>query len=359
MNFEIKNGSFKYKTSDRTVLKDVSLQVESGDVLAVLGPNGAGKTTLLRCALGLLKWKDGQTLLDGMDVRQVKPRDLWKKIAYVPQAKQSVSPYTVEETVLLGRNSYFTAFESPGKEDYEKANEMIRRMHLEPIRHKNCSEISGGELQMVLIARAMAAEPELLILDEPESNLDFRNQLLVLDTITSLAADGMACIFNTHYPAHALRRANKGFLLGKDGTFEYGTAAKVVTEHTIKRFFGVSAVIGAIETQTNMYQDVVPIGMEAQQKGQTGPDIDQKLIATVSIIMKDSSHSDAVNKIIHKASPWIVGRMGMPVRGVGLFIINLVVEAPVYEIQTLTNALNLVKGVSVKATYEKEVNYEQ
>ena len=112
---------------------------------------------------------------------------------------------------------------------------------------------------MVLIARALAAEPQVLILDEPESNLDFKNQLLVLDTMQSLARAGLTCVFNTHYPAHALRRANKALLLGRNGKSLFGSTQDVVTEQNISDYFGVRAVIGSIETPDGAYADVIPV----------------------------------------------------------------------------------------------------
>ena len=136
---------------------------------------------------------------------------------------------------------------------------MLGELGLSALREKRCSELSGGELQMVLIARALAAEPEVLILDEPESNLDFRNQLLVMDTLSALASRGMTCVFNTHYPAHALRRAGRALLLSRDGTAVFGKTDEVVTERALERAFGVRAVIGEIDTDGGTVRDVIPL----------------------------------------------------------------------------------------------------
>lgn len=351
MRFEIKNGCFSYKLTDSKILDNIQLDISDGDVLTVLGPNGAGKTTLLRCALGLLSWSCGESLLDGVSLRQIPPRRLWQQVAYVPQARQTLSPYSVEDTVLLGRNAYRSAFEPPREADYAIADSIISKMQLEGLRHRRCSELSGGELQMVLIARAMAAQPRLLVLDEPESNLDFRNQLLVLDTITSLARDGMACIFNTHYPAHALRRSSRSLLLGHGGAFEYGPTAEVVTESSIRRFFGVNAVIGEIETDSNTYRDVVAVSVDREGDNGHGTASDAaSVVATLSVILPDSSAASDVNAILHRAAPYVVGRMGMPLREAEISIINLIVEAPTAEIRALCDALSLIPGVSVKAT---------
>ncbi len=354
MKLRVQHGSFKYSSGDRQVLRNVGFSAEGGDVLAILGPNGAGKTTLLRCSLGLLKWKEGRTELDGTDIRRIRPRELWQKVAYVPQAGQASAPYTVEEMILLGRSSHFGAFRTPGKKDLEQMEAVLARMALAPLRKKNFSQLSGGEKQMVLIARALAADPKVLVLDEPESNLDFRNQLLVLDTMSELAASGIACIFNTHYPAHALRRANKALMLGKDGSFQFGPTAQVVTEQNISRYFGVSAVIGNVETPGNIYQDVIPIAVSGAWDG-APPSPDANAIASLSVILPDRSQAEKVNALIHTVMPWIVGRMGMPQPQAGLYIINLILDGPVSQISRLTGELNLIPGVSVKATYAKEV----
>ena len=140
-----------------------------------------------------------------------------------------------------------------------RSNRCLSRYRLTEDEILSCCELSGGELQMVLIARALATEPQVLVLDEPESNLDFKNQLLVLDTMQSLARAGLTCVFNTHYPAHALRRANKALLLGRNGKSLFGSTQDVVTEQNISDYFGVRAVIGSIETPDGAYADVIPV----------------------------------------------------------------------------------------------------
>ena len=261
MNIAVENGTFAYRSGE-TLLRDVSFAASGGDVLAILGPNGAGKTTLLRAMLGLLQWQSGQTLLDGTDTRRISPRTLWQRVAYVPQARSAVTDTTVEEMVLLGRSSRIGAFSSPTETDMEKTHAAIHRLHLEHLSGRRCSELSGGELQMVLIARAICTEPGVLVLDEPESNLDFRNQLLVLNTIGELAAEGLCCIFNTHYPAHALRMANRALMLGHGGGYIFGDTEQIVTSENISAFFGVRAYIGKISTPQGAFRDVIPLSTE-------------------------------------------------------------------------------------------------
>ena len=259
MNLTVKNGCFSYNRGKTTVFRDINFSVGAGEILAILGPNGAGKTTLLRCITGMLRWTGGESLLDGEPIRSMAPRKLWSRMAYVPQAKAASAAYTAFETVLLGRSSRLNAFETPGKADLQKAHEVMELLGICHLAEKKCSAISGGELQMVLIARALAAEPEVLILDEPESNLDFKNQLVVLDTMSKLARQGMTCIFNTHYPAHALQRADKALLLCRGGDYAFGATNQVVTEDAIRRSFGVEAVIGTLDTPQGTVQNVVPL----------------------------------------------------------------------------------------------------
>ncbi len=161
--------------------------------------------------------------------------------------------------VLLGRSSRFNILSKPKVKDIEEAEKVLNLLGLLGLKEKKCSQLSGGELQMTLIARALVSEPSVLILDEPESNLDFKNQLLVLETMSKLAAGGLTCIFNTHYPAHALQRANKALLLGKRIEPVFGDTHSVVTEKNIERAFSVKAIIGGIETPGNILQDVIPL----------------------------------------------------------------------------------------------------
>ena len=256
----IENGSFAYKGGPQ-ILKDINIDVDPGEILAVLGPNGAGKTTLLRCMMDMLHWQEGRSLLGGEDIRDMAASKLWRRMAYVPQARSAAASYTAFQTVLLGRSSRIGAFSAPSEEDMKVAERVMERLGISHLADKPCHEISGGELQMVLIARAMAAEPEVLVLDEPESNLDFKNQLIVLDAMTAHAAEGVACIFNTHYPSHALQRAGKSLMLSKEGWSLFGDTTSVVTEENIRRAFGVDALIGEVETPHGAVKNVIAVGI--------------------------------------------------------------------------------------------------
>lgn len=199
--------------------------------MSILGSNGVGKTTLLKSTLGFLKWRTGCTYIDGKPLAEWKNQEVWKRIGYVPQAKRSAFSYTTEEMVLLGRNAHLGILSQPTKEDARYTEECLDVVGMSRLKGKLCSEISGGELQMVLIARALATKPELLILDEPESNLDFKNQLIVINTIRKLCTEhGISSIVNTHYPEHALAISDTAMILNRDGSNQFGKINEVITE---------------------------------------------------------------------------------------------------------------------------------
>lgn len=263
MKFSVENGCFGYP-SGRQVLKNINFEVQSKEILSILGPNGVGKTTLLKCTLGLLQWCQGETLIDGKSITKMKYSDIWKAIGYVPQAKLSAFAYTVDEMVLLGRNSHLKVLEQPGNSDREIASQCIDRIGIGYLKGKLCSKISGGELQMVLIARALASQPRLLILDEPESNLDFKNQLIVLETIKSLRdEEGISSIVNTHYPDHAISLSDKALILNRDGSSIFGPAHSSIAEHHLEKAFGVNVKIKDFYHSEKKYTCVMPLSIAA------------------------------------------------------------------------------------------------
>lgn len=359
----IENGNFAYKSGPQ-ILKDINIQVGPGEILAVLGPNGAGKTTLLRCMMDMLHWQSGRSLLDGEDIRSIPASKLWRRMAYVPQARSAAVSYTAFQTVLLGRSSRIGAFSAPSAEDMKIAESVMERLGISHLADKACYAISGGELQMVLIARAMAAEPEILVLDEPESNLDFKNQLIVLDAMTALAAEGVACIFNTHYPAHALQRAGKALMLSKDGRSIFGDTTSVVTEENIRHAFGVDALIGEVETPHNIMKNVVAVGISEDgapeaADGAAGAAASEKaghkeeaILASITVIMRSNERAALINSAFRDYNHLLIGRMGLPHRRSEKYIISVMLEGPAAEIDALSHRLSLIPDISVKTTYE-------
>lgn len=356
MKLTVSEGAYAYPGSKAQVLSSISFSAEDGDLIAILGPNGAGKTTLLRCMMGFLPWKNGQSCIDDKDIRSYSTRQLWSIMAYVPQAKNAPSGYTVEELVLLGRSSSFGLLQQPKAADIQLCKQIMCRLHIEKLAQKKCSEISGGELQMALIAKALAAQPRILVLDEPESNLDFKNQLVVLQTISQLAQEGIICIFNTHYPTHALQRANKALLLDGSGTAQFGETHRIVTEKNIEKAFGVRAVIGEVETEEQTLHDIVPVNISDDTPA---TEQDEPCIAVLSVIVQDMRRAEEINAILHEYRQYLIGRMGLPYPQGGVNIINVTLDAPRSEMRALTMRLSGLQGVHAKTVMANKLDAEQ
>ena len=347
MRLTVENASFSYKKWI-PILRNINFSVESGELLAILGPNGTGKTTLLRCLIGSLKWESGRACLDGTDVRSIPARRFWQRVAYVPQARGALTALKVSDMILLGRTSRIGLFSTPKAEDIAKVETLSEELGISGLLEKKCSEISGGELQMVLIARALAAEPELMILDEPESNLDFRNQLTVLNALSAMTARGMCCIFNTHSPSNALMRAGKSLLIRKGGESLFGNTAAVLTEENIRQAFGVRSVFGEVETDGKIYRTILPL--EIDSSGGKTEDEDENRLAVISVISGDYEASERINEVFHSCGSYILGRMGLPYQAAGLYIINVTLDAPLKIIRAVTHDLTVLPGVDVKTT---------
>lgn len=261
MILEIENGCFGYPKQEE-ILKNINLHLEKGHILSVLGPNGIGKTTLLKCMIGLLPWTKGQSLLNGTDLREMKSRDIWNTISYIPQAHSFSFSYTGLEMVMLGRSSHLGLFEQPGAREIEMAEAMMEKVGITRLAGKDCNRMSGGELQMVLIARALINEPELIILDEPETGLDFHNQILVLNMIERLAhEEGISAIMNTHYPTNAMSIADEAFMMNRKGERFYGTTDSILNEQNISRSFDVNVIVDEVNYKDRLIRNIIPVSL--------------------------------------------------------------------------------------------------
>lgn len=258
MIYEVKNGTFGYK--DTLILNDINFTVHEGEVMSILGPNGVGKTTLLKCMMGLLKWHSGVSMLDGKNIKSIKPKEFWQKVAYVPQAKGSAFGFSAIDMVTLGRSAHLGTFSQPKEEDRVAAIRAMEDMGILHLKDKLCTEMSGGELQMVLIARALTIEPSMLVLDEPESNLDFKNQLIILDTIRNLSKKrGISAVVNTHYPEHALKISDQALILNREGKNIFGKAEEIINEENMRNAFSVQVHINKFDYEGTEYKSVVPL----------------------------------------------------------------------------------------------------
>ena len=180
-----------------------------------------------------------------------------KDIAYVPQAHSFSFSYTVRELSIMGRAKYLNIFSTPSKSDYDIVEKVLDEMGILHLKDRKCSELSGGQLQLVFLARALVGEPKILILDEPESHLDFKNQTKILRTIVQLAKKkNITCIFNTHYPEYALRISDKSMLIGKDD-YIIGKTSEIINEKNLKKYFGIKTKIVEIEDEKQKIKSVV------------------------------------------------------------------------------------------------------
>ena len=261
MILEVENGCFGYPKQEE-ILKNINLHLEKGHILSVLGPNGIGKTTLLKCMIGLLPWTSGRSILNGTDLCKMKSKDIWNTISYIPQAHSFSFSYTGLEMVMLGRSSHLGLFEQPGAQEIEMAEAMMEKVGITRLAGKDCNRMSGGELQMVLIARALINEPELIILDEPETGLDFHNQILVLNIIERLAhEEGISAIMNTHYPTNAMSIADEAFMMNRKGDRFYGTTDSILNEQNISRSFDVNVIVDEVSYKDRLIRNIIPVSL--------------------------------------------------------------------------------------------------
>ncbi len=227
MNLEGRKLAIGYP--DRLVGTDLDVALQKGEVLALLGPNGGGKTTLLKTLLGLIAPKAGAVHCGGRDLGDYAVRERARILAYVPQSHVATFAFTVEAVVLMGRTAHGTLFSRPSAHDRAVALAMLERFGIAHLAERPYTMISGGERQLVLLARALAQEPQFVVLDEPTASLDFGNQGKVMNQIRALAASGHGVLFTTHDPNHALRAADRAYLLRDGACVADGPIADVLT----------------------------------------------------------------------------------------------------------------------------------
>ena len=241
MSLTVEGLSFGY--DKKTVLNNVSFRAEDGELLAILGPNGVGKTTLFKCVLGLEKKYSGRVLLDGAEVRSLSPRALSHLAASIPQVHGISFRYSVRDMVLMGTTHRIAPFSVPGREEKLAADEALERLGISALADKEFTRLSGGEQQMVLIARALAQQAKILLMDEPTSSLDYGNQLHVLSIVRSLAKEGRTVLLSTHNPQHALWYGDRVLALWQGRVFAWDAPEKVITPELIETLYGKKAAL--------------------------------------------------------------------------------------------------------------------
>jgi iron complex transport system ATP-binding protein len=245
---EVRRLGFSY--GEHQVLRDVSFSLEPGELVGLLGPNGAGKSTLFRCILGLERNYTGEALLQGGEIKTKGPAELARHIAYVPQIHYPSFNYSALDMVLMGTASQGREWSLPGPSQRRAAEEAMERLGISPLRERGFRYLSGGEQQLVLIARALAQQTRILMMDEPAANLDYGNQIRLLIQIKALSRQGYSIILSTHNPDHAFLCAGRVLALRDRGIAALGPPAEVLTAGLIESLYGVRVLIRRDEQGT-------------------------------------------------------------------------------------------------------------
>jgi iron complex transport system ATP-binding protein len=227
----VKNVSFGY--TKKPVLKDITLRIGAGEIVTLLGPNGCGKSTLIKIVIGLLRPTHGKIFLNGVDIADLSSKTMAREIAYVPQIHRSSFPYSVVDIVLMGRIPHKTFFYRYSDEDTTIAHNALERLSISHLAERPYTELSGGERQLTIIARALAQGAKTLIMDEPASSLDYGNQLRLLEEIINLSREGYTFIKSTHSPEHALWVADRAIMIKDGAIFADGRCDDIVNSDNL------------------------------------------------------------------------------------------------------------------------------
>ena len=249
MSIEVQSLSFSYGEAD--VFRDISFALSQGQVLCLLGPNGTGKSTLIKVLAGVLKPKSGRVLINNTDIKQLSRKSFAKRVAYIPQSSTPIFPFLVRDLVVMGRTPYKGFFSSPNSSDYLFVKQSLHDLGIEHLEYKSCTNLSGGERQLVLFAGALVQEPQILILDEPTSHLDFGNQMKLLGIIKRLSKKGISVIMATHAPEQAFLTGDLVAVMKGGEISAWGRPCDVITESTISSTFDVAVKILETGNVTN------------------------------------------------------------------------------------------------------------
>ena len=246
MSVEVKKLSFSYK-KNVPVLRDVSFSLPSGKFICLLGPNGVGKSTLFKCMLGLLRGYSGEIRIDDENIRALTQKQLARRVAYIPQSTAPVFNYTVSDVVLMGTTSLTTGFTSPGKREAVYVENALETLNIGHLRDRLFMNISGGERQLVLIARALAQQANTLFMDEPTANLDYGNQVRVLEQVHRLSRQGYTVIQSTHNPEQAFLYADEVLAIRNGIVAAQGAPNAVMDAALISGLYGIEAEVLSIK----------------------------------------------------------------------------------------------------------------
>jgi iron complex transport system ATP-binding protein len=250
----------------RLVAAGIDLAVRRGEVLCLLGPNGAGKTTLFKTLLGLIPPLGGKVTIDDRPIGGLTRGELALSMAYVPQAQVMEFAYTVLDLVLMGRTAHLGPFSSPGTRDHERAHAALADLGIADLASAEANRISGGQRQLCLVARALAQDAPLLVMDEPTASLDLGNRLLVLARVKALSAQGYGVVFSTHDPDQARELATSVAVIAQGRLAAYGTPDETLTGPLLSAVYGVQVAVE--RTESGRY---VVAPRSSSERGPSGP----------------------------------------------------------------------------------------
>lgn len=261
---EVKDISFQYPQAP--ILDNISFSINPGEVFCLLGPNGCGKTTLLDCILGWLKPYAGQILINGSSIQDMSAPQMARQVAYVPQVHEKTFPYLVKDIVLMGRAAFIGAFDTPSAEDRLIAEKALETVGIAKLKDRPYTQLSGGEGQLVMVARALAQNSPIVVMDEPTAHLDYRHELIILETVDELVKQtGLAVLMATHVPNHAYYFENRGLItraaLVKDRRImALGKPSQVLSERNLGELYSIrTRIIDCQLDNGELLKQVVPI----------------------------------------------------------------------------------------------------
>lgn len=241
---EVKGLHFRHHHGEDNVLNGIEFGANMGQITTVLGPNGSGKTTVFKCISGLWKPQKGEICFDGKNILDLSIEKKARMLAIVPQEHEPPFAYSVLDVALTGRVSHIGVFSSPSRHDYHKAEESIETVGISHLKERPYTKISGGERQLVLIARALAQESPILLLDEPTSHLDFRNQIYVLDKVRDIARQkGLTALTTLHDPNLAMLFSDRVVIINNGHIISDGAPQSVITEDNLKRVYRIDVSV--------------------------------------------------------------------------------------------------------------------
>lgn len=247
---KLEKGSFSY-IDGTYVFQNIDFSLNKGEVLCLLGPNGTGKSTLIKCLTKLLPLDNGKILFNGGDMSSLTTEEIARRIGYVPQSHFSAFPYPVKDLVVMGRAPHLNMFSVPSSKDFELAYHSMETVGISHLADRPCTELSGGEQRLVLIARVLTQQPDILLLDEPTSHLDIGNQIRLLRLVNNLAKTGLSIIMSTHFPDHAFISSQKVALMKEGKLIGVGEPDNTVTEQNLKKVYGIDVKIKSIDDGIN------------------------------------------------------------------------------------------------------------